>query len=128
MMKFFRTIILIQSVYTFITGVWPIIHIRSFMAVTGYKTDVWLVKTVGALLIPLSVCLFMHLFVKTDKRPVFVLGTLTSVAFICIDFYYAVNDVISDIYQLDGLIQVLFLSAWIYYGITNAGRLGTTQQ
>jgi hypothetical protein len=117
-MKLFRTILWIQGVYTFITAVWPLVHIESFMAVTGYKTDVWLVKTVGALLIPVSVCMLMHLFIDTDHRPAFALAALTSVAFICIDFYYALNDVISDIYLADGILQICFLLVWVYI-ITN---------
>ena len=31
------------------TGVWPIVHRRSFEAVTGPKSDYWLVRTVGGL-------------------------------------------------------------------------------
>jgi hypothetical protein len=126
-MNLFKTIISIQSLYCFITAVWPIIHIESFMEVTGYKTDIWLVKTVGALLIPVSICLFMHLFIKTDKRPAVALASLTCVAFICIDFYYALNDVISDIYQLDGVIQILLLIAWIYFGLKKPEAFGTSR-
>ena len=40
----------IQAAYVVLTGLWPIVHVRSFTAVTGSKTDLWLVKTVGALI------------------------------------------------------------------------------
>ena len=113
-MKLFKPLIIIQASYTLITAIWPIIHIQSFMEVTGYKTDVWLVKTVGALLIPISSSLLMHLFVITDRRPAIVLGSFSCVAFIVIDFYYASNDVISDIYMLDGVVQILLLLGWMY--------------
>lgn len=33
----------IQGCYYLITLIWPLVHIKSFMAVTGYKRDVWLV-------------------------------------------------------------------------------------
>src|SRR5947208_2053294 len=42
-------IALIQAVYFLFTGLWPILHIRSFMKVTGPKQDLWLVRTVGVL-------------------------------------------------------------------------------
>jgi hypothetical protein len=84
------------------------------MEVTGYKTDIWLVKTVGALLIPVAACLYAHLFIKTNHTPVLILGTLTSLAFICIDVYYVANDVISDIYLADGAVELLFLIAWTF--------------
>ena len=41
---------LIQGLYFLVSGVWPIIHIASFLKITGPKTDLWLVKTVGVLL------------------------------------------------------------------------------
>lgn len=107
---------IVQSVYIFLTGLWPIVDIRSFMAVTGYKTDIWLVKTVGALLLPVALTLGSYLYIPTDKRPAFVLGAGTAVAFICIDFYYALTDVISDIYMADGLAEILFLVCWLYVG------------
>lgn len=113
-MKIFRLLLWTQSTYIMITALWPLMHIDSFMAVTGYKTDVWLVKTVGALLIPVAVTLYIHLFIDTDHRPALVLGSLTSVAFIMVDFYYALNDVISDIYLADGIAELIFLIAWIY--------------
>jgi hypothetical protein len=109
-MKFFRILLSIQCIYTFITAVWPIIDIESFMLVTGYKTDVWLVKTVGAILISISLCMATHLFIRTDHVPVVVLCIASSIAFISIDFYYALNDTISDIYIADGALQIFFSS------------------
>src|SRR5919106_4031462 len=38
-----------QGLYYLATGVWPLVSMRSFEAVTGPKTDRWLVKTVGVL-------------------------------------------------------------------------------
>lgn len=112
-MKFFRILLSIQCIYTFITAVWPLIDIESFMLVTGYKTDLWLVKTVGAILVSVSLCMATHLFIRTDHIPVVVLAITSSIAFICIDFYYALNDTISDIYMADGALQILFLTGWI---------------
>src|SRR5687768_11374561 len=39
----------VQGVYFLVTGVWPLAHMRSFLAVTGPKVDLWLVKTVGVI-------------------------------------------------------------------------------
>jgi hypothetical protein len=113
-MKIFRFTLWAQATYILVTAVWPLVHIESFMDVTGYKTDVWLVKTVGALLVPVAVCLYLHLFIHTDPRPAIALGGLTAIAFMCIDFYYALADVISDIYLADGIIEAVFLAAWTY--------------
>ena len=32
------------------TGLWPILHLRSFEAVTGPKLEGWLIKTAGTLI------------------------------------------------------------------------------
>jgi len=37
-----------------LTGLWPLVSLRSFEKVTGPKADDWLVKTVGALIAVLS--------------------------------------------------------------------------
>ena len=113
-MKLFRALVWTQATYIFLTAAWPLIDIRSFMEVTGYRTDIWLVKTVGALLIPVSACLYAHLFIQTNRIPALILGALTAVAFAAIDFYYALNDVISDVYLADGAVELLFLSGWIF--------------
>jgi hypothetical protein len=106
-------LVMLQSVYFFITAVWPLVHIKSFMWVTGYKTDVWLVKTVSAILVPISLTMAFHLLLKTDHRPLLLLGLSTNISFICIDVYYSLTNVISDIYLVDAAIQGCFLIAWI---------------
>ena len=114
-MKHVRFILWSQSVYMLLTAIWPIVDIQSFMFISGYKTDIWLVKTVGALLIPVSLTLGSFLFIRSaDLRQAILLGSSTCVAFICIDFYYALNDVILDIYLVDGVLQILFLLNWIF--------------
>lgn len=112
-MKLIKLLLRIQSSYIFITAAWPIIDIKSFIAVTGPKNDLWLVKTVAALLISVSVTLGSFLFIKTDLRPAIILGASTSAAFIIVDFYYAISNVISDIYMADGLLETVFLLGWI---------------
>jgi hypothetical protein len=42
-------ILRLQGAYFVLTGLWSLLHIRSFVWVTGPKTDLWLVKTVGVL-------------------------------------------------------------------------------
>ena len=37
----------VQAAFYVGTGVWPIVHRRSFERVTGPKTDFWLARTVG---------------------------------------------------------------------------------
>ena len=39
-MIWLRRIVLIQAVYYFLTALWPIVSIDTFMMITGPKTDV----------------------------------------------------------------------------------------
>src|SRR5687768_12469889 len=117
-MKLFKVILLGHASYIFVTALWPLLHIQSFMQVTGPKTDIWLVKTIGALLIPVALCMISYLNSNTDKRPVYILGAGTAIVFICVDVYYSGSGVISDIYLADALLEFVFLAGWTYLGIT----------
>jgi hydrogenase/urease accessory protein HupE len=48
---------LVHGVFYAVTGFWPIVSIRTFQLVTGPKRDLWLVRTVGALLTVIGVVL-----------------------------------------------------------------------
>jgi hypothetical protein len=113
MLHVLRILLLVQACYYFLTALWPIVHIESFMDVTGYKIDQWLVKTVGALLIPVSLTLGSYLFIKTDKGPAIILGGGCAIAFSCIDFYYTLSGTISSVYLLDGVLELFLLLGWI---------------
>lgn len=102
-----------QGSYTLLTAVWPIVHIKSFMDVSGYKTDIWLVKTVGILLAAIAVCLLLSISSK-ENFPVAVLGLFTAAGMAYVDFFYALNDTIPDIYMADGAVEILFVLVWMY--------------
>jgi hypothetical protein len=44
-----RRFLAVQSAYYLLTGLWPLVHLPSFEAITGPKTDDWLVHMVGLL-------------------------------------------------------------------------------
>jgi len=44
-----------QGSFNIASGLWPLIHMGSFEALTGAKTDKWLARTVSGLLITLGV-------------------------------------------------------------------------
>src|SRR5690606_8858345 len=82
---FYSVLSKVQGIYTLITAVWPIADIDSFMEVTGPKTDVWLVKTVAAILIPVGLCFIFASKVKRDFWLIFLLGITTTSALATID-------------------------------------------
>ncbi|MGH7661110.1 MAG: hypothetical protein ACRENA_09390 [Vulcanimicrobiaceae bacterium] len=44
-----RRVLKLQAGYYIATGIWPLLSMRSFEAITGPKTDRWLVRMVGLL-------------------------------------------------------------------------------
>ena len=104
----------VQGVYTFITALWPIVHIDSFMLVSGYKLDIWLVKIVSILLLSISLCLLVSIYAKEQSFAVGVLALTTSTGLAYADFFYAGSGVISKVYLADGLAEIVFAISWIY--------------
>lgn len=103
----------VQALYTLTTAVWPMVHLQSFMWVTGYKVDQWLVITVALLLAAIGVCLLLEARAKQPSFPVAVLGLLAAAAMAFIDFYYALHDVIRNIYMADGVIEIALVICWL---------------
>lgn len=95
-------IIRLQGLYYLLTGIWPVIHINSFMLLTGYKTDIWLVKMVGLLAAVIGLSLLLR-----TKHPDKMLSIGAALAFISIDVYYTANGIISSIYLADALLQMI---------------------
>jgi hypothetical protein len=102
----------LQGIFYFLTGVWPLLHRSSFEKVTGPKTDFWLVKTVGVLIMVIG-AVFM---LAGNRRKVSMETALTAVGsaagLTAIDLIYVVKGRISPVYLLDGLAEIGLLSLW----------------
>src|SRR5688572_4449074 len=103
----------VYSVYFLITGIWPLISIRTFMKVTGPKTDLWLVRTVGLLVTPIGLCIAVAAYQRQFHLPVIVLAIASSLALLLIDVIYVLNGTISRIYLVDAVIEALLIVGWL---------------
>lgn len=104
---------LAQGSYFLLTGVWPLLHMRSFLAVTGPKTDLWLVRTVAALIIAIALTLLLG-FVRNEISPeVRLLAMTSALALLAVDVIYVMKKVISPIYLADAVVEVVLISLWI---------------
>lgn len=120
--KLLKVLLLAQGVYSLLTASWGLIDIESFMAITGPKSDVWLVKTVSVLIIPISLCLLSYLITRSGFTQVAIVGITSAIGLGAIDFYYSLRDVISKVYLGDGFMQVLFLLMWAVVIILSKGK------
>jgi hypothetical protein len=103
----------IHALYALITGVWPLLHMRSFEAISGRKTDRWLVKCVGALVGVTGgvIAGAGHRQRLTPEMVGLAVGSSASLA--AIDVIYVARGRISRVYLLDALVEILLIAGWI---------------
>lgn len=103
-----------QGTYYVVSGVWPLVSMRSFEAVLGPKVDRWLVKTVSGLLLSIGIAQ-----ASTDRAALPVvrrLSTATAAALLAVDCTYALRGRISKAYLLDAVVEAGWLAAWLRSG------------
>jgi hypothetical protein len=112
-----RYILLGQGLYYLVTGLWALLSMRTFEKVTGPKTDHWLVKTIGLLLVVIGLALITGGVRKTMTPELAVLGVGTAGALLGIDVFYVSIKKISRIYLLDAVAELILIMVWIakYY-------------
>jgi hypothetical protein len=105
-----------QAAYFVLTGVWPIVHVTSFMAVTGPKHDVWLVRALGALIMAVGVAIAAGA-VRGGAGPSPELLTLavgSSVALGAVDVIFVARRTIARIYLADAVAEAVLMAAWVW--------------
>ncbi|MFN8556956.1 MAG: hypothetical protein U0531_06255 [Dehalococcoidia bacterium] len=101
-----------QGGYYLITGVWPLIHMGSFEAVTGPKTDRWLVKTVGVVVAVVGAVLALAGVRRRVTLEITLLAAGSAGGLGLIDFVYGGSGRISRIYLLDALVEAVLVAQW----------------
>ena len=103
----------VQGVYYLVTGVWPLVSIETFMDVTGPKTDLWLVRTVGAL-ITLNAIVLLIAAARQDRwTEIGVLAVGSAAVLLAIDVIFVLAGTIPPIYLTDAAIELVLISWWI---------------
>ena len=101
-----------HGVLNVVGGVWPLVHISSFEAVFGPKTDRWLVKTVAGLLIVNGLAQLATSPSAEGMRQARRLGVGTAAVLAAIDLVYVPAGRISKMYLLDAAVEVAWIMAW----------------
>ena len=109
MTRLLRWLLAIQGAYYVVTGVWPLLSMRTFELVTGPKTDDWLVKTVGLLAGAIGVALLVGSRRRTTSLETIVLAIGAAFAFAAVDLVYALGGRISPIYLADAAVELVLL-------------------
>jgi hypothetical protein len=109
-----------QGLYFAATGLWSLVDIRSFQRVTGPKTDLWLVKTVGVLVTVIGSVLTQAALRGAVSPEVKALALGSAVGLGGVDVVYTLKRQISPIYLLDALLEAALTAGWLRLG-TSAG-------
>ena len=99
------------GMYFMATGLWPVVHMGSFEAVTGPKSDDWLVKMVGLLALVIGATLYSAARHSRITKDVLLLAVGSALAFTAIDVWYALAGRISLIYLADAVVEVALVTA-----------------
>lgn len=114
-----------QGIYFLLTGIWPLVSIRTFQMVTGPKTDNlptgreadhWLVMGMGVLITSIALAMLVAAWRRSVSAEVVVLAIGSAVGLMAIDVIYVARGVIAPIYLLDAVIEAILLVAWASAG------------
>lgn len=101
-----------QGSFNVATGLWPLIHMRSFEAVSGPKTDKWLVRTVSGLLVTIGIVQLISSDTPEGVAQARRLGIGTAATLAAIDLIYGGTGRIRRIYLLDAAVELLWIRRW----------------
>src|SRR5688572_2121512 len=113
-----------QGAYYFVTGVWPLVSVRTFKLVTGEKgktdnlqtgldTDHRLLMTVSLLITAIAVTFLVGAVRRTQAVELAVLAMAAAAGLTAIDIIYTVRGIILPVYLLDAAIEIPLILAWV---------------
>ncbi|QCU79235.1 hypothetical protein E7744_00985 [Citricoccus sp. SGAir0253] len=101
-----------QGLYLLVTGTWPLVHYRSFEAVTGPKVDRWLVQTVAGLTATIGWTMLRSRGTAPGRAAARRLGVGSALAFGAVDAVYGGSGSIRRVYLADAAVEAGWLAAW----------------
>lgn len=107
-----RILIVVHGAYLLIGGLWPLVHMPSFEAVTGPKAEHWLVRSVAGMLVVIAVVLLVQLRKHRVEASAVVVAMGASLTLGVVGIITAAQGVIDPIYICDGTLHLLFVALW----------------
>lgn len=108
----FSKVAVAQGAYYLLSGLWPLLAMGSFLAVTGPKTDLWLVKTVAGLLCVAGLVLLLAGLRRRVTIDIRILGMGFATVLALVDLVFVVEGRIRPVFLLDGAVELALLLAW----------------
>jgi len=102
-----------QSALFIMSGLWPVVHLKSFEAVTGPKREGWLVKTVGLLVASVGAGLALAAARRQVSDEAALVGALSAGSLAGVALRYASTRRISPVYFVDALLHASCVAGWL---------------
>ena len=126
-----QAILWVQGLYYLVTGMWPVVSIRSFVWVTGPKTDNlesgleidhWLVMTAGVLITAIGLGIVVAAARRHASAEIITVAVGAAVGLTAIDVIYTWRGMIGPVYLVDAVLQILLIAAWSVALLVNRSR------
>ena len=102
----------VQGGFYVLNGLWPVAHMRSFTAVTGPKTDLWLVQAFGMLIAAIGAVLLLVGVRRKVDVPTLLFGIATALTLAFIDVWFFLRGAISAVYLADAAAELVLALSW----------------
>lgn len=103
---------LAQGGYFALSGLWPLVSMRTFERVTDPKVDRWLVQTVGVLVLAVGASLGLAGARRRVTPELALLAAGSAAGLAAIDIIYVARRRIAPVYLLDALAEGALLLGW----------------
>jgi hypothetical protein len=111
--RLLRLVAWLYGIYYLVTGVWPTLHLPSFEAITGEKTDDWLVRCVGGLVAVVGLVVLRAARARRIGSDVVVLAVGAALVLTAVDVIYVADGTLRPVYLLDAAAEVVLVGGWI---------------
>jgi hypothetical protein len=111
--RLMRIVAYFQGFYYATTGIWPLLHINSFEAVTGPKAEDWLVQTVGSLILVSGLVFLLAAWRNQFTAETILLAIGNALCLTLVDVIFVLSGTISSIYLADAALQVVIIVGWL---------------
>ena len=117
-----RAVLAAHAIYFAVTGLWPLIHYRSFEAVSGPKRDDWLVKTLAVFILPVALGAAMAAVRDRVTPEVRAVAIGSSLALGWSSAWYALRGRIRRVYLADALVEGVLVAGLLIARRRNGRR------
>ena len=101
-----------QGLYYALTGLWPLISMSTFLAITGPKVDLWLVDTVGILVLVSGLVILLAALRRAVTMEILLLAVGSGLGLCAIDIIFVSIGRILPIYLADATAEIILVALY----------------